>query len=314
MIGDDSTTSAVPSSPTSTGNVPSLRQPGDGVAGVVGRVEQRHERAVVDGQQGVHRDQRMPAPASSRSAPGSAQSDVFSTVDRQLEQAPACRRPTGRSTRTTPSTRSRCRTRRPTTAPVRRAQHLDLVAGGQARTPRHGSHRRGAAAGSGRGRSRARPPRPTATHVDAVDVDGPSTGTNAVAAVEAASTARCCTCRQRTRTCSTAAGPGIDDDLGAHASTARSRRAAAQRRRREHAELPAQLVLPRRRPVRVQHVALVEHGVGHRAGRREAIAACRVRHHAVLTGFLQQALDRRRPTSGSARAALNRWRASSVSG
>ena len=41
----------------------------------------------------------------------------------------------------------------------------------------------------------------------------------------------------------------------------------------EHAELPAHLVLPRRRPVGVEHVALVEDGIGDRLRRREAVAS-----------------------------------------
>ena len=79
-------------------------------------------------------------------------------------------------------------------------------------------------------------------------------------------------------------------------------------RRREHAELPAHLVLLRRGAVRVEHVALVQHGVGHRPSRRRRIG----RSSALLAGFLQQLLEGVVPGRQGA-AALNRVSASSVS-
>ncbi len=47
----------------------------------------------------------------------------------------------------------------------------------------------------------------------------------------------------------------------------------------EHAPLEAHLVLRRRRPIRVQHVPLVEDGIGHRPRRGEAVPASRARSH-----------------------------------
>ena len=88
------------------------------------------------------------------------------------------------------------------------------------------------------------------------------------------------------------------------------------RRRREHAELPAQLVLPGRGPVRVQHVALVEHGVGDGARRRRSGRRRRPVGAAVTRPPPRPpsaAARRPRPRSAGPAAALNRVSASSVS-
>ena len=84
---------------------------------------------------------------------------------------------------------------------------------------------------------------------------------------------------------------------------------------RDHAELPAELVLPRRRPVGVQDVALVEHGVGDLAGPlegRPAVGGARSAHSRSLAGLLEQRLEACSQV-GSARVALNRSRSSRVS-
>ena len=64
------------------------------------------------------------------------------------------------------------------------------------------------------------------------------------------------------------ASPGSIDALGARTTIAHDGSCCDLGRRHEHAELPADLVLPRRGSVRIQDVALVENGVGDRAGRR----------------------------------------------
>ena len=79
-----------------------------------------------------------------------------------------------------------------------------------------------------------------------------------------------------------AARLGLQQHLGAAA-----RGFGAVGRRGEHAELPAQPVLLRRRPVGVQQVPLEQHGVGHRADLVQGTD-----RSAHTAGFLQQAFQR----------------------
>ncbi len=81
------------------------------------------------------------------------------------------------------------------------------------------------------------------------------------------STARHCTCRNRTWTRGVPPGRMSTDAVSPLRSPTR---AGLGPLRREQAELPAQLVLGRVRPVRVEQVALVQHGVGDPAGRDHA--------------------------------------------
>ena len=68
---------------------------------------------------------------------------------------------------------------------------------------------------------------------------------------------------------------------------------------RQHAELPAHLVLAGRRPVGVEDVPLVEDGVGHRSGRREAVLSswrverisCRWRSRPLLPGLFEERVE-----------------------
>ena len=106
---------------------------------------------------------------------------------------------------------------------------------------------------------------------------------------------RCCTCRQRTRTCRTGVAPG--STMHSVRTDERSETVALGYGRDEHAELPADLVLAGRGAVRVEHVALVEHGVGDGACAGEAITVGAVASLTLLSGFLEQHARASRPTS-----------------
>ena len=162
-----------------------------------------------------------------------------------------------------------------------------LVVGGEAMIGARRGRRPRAAGGTVRGRSRARPPRPTAptgrrrrrgcrparSRRGVARLDG------TVLHLQAAHAHGCSGRRRRDRPRPRCASTTRSDAFGGGVG-----------RRHEHAELPAQLVLPGRRPVRVEHVALVEDGVGD--ARRATVERRSVtRHSALLAGFLQQLLD-----------------------
>ena len=99
--------------------------------------------------------------------------------------------------------------------------------------------------------------------------------------------------------------PGIDDALGAQ----RPPLGAVEldlALRHEHAELPAQLVLASRGAVRVEDVALVEHGVGDRSGSGEPVPS-----HSPAPASLSRTSNVSSHVT-SARRALNRARSSST--
>ena len=219
---------------------------------------------------------------SSRVRPGSDQSVVFSTVTATVRSAPGPGRPVGRDAHE--ARHGSPIAHGPTDdAGRRRASSSHVGAGGK-----HERHRRSARPSGNRGiggeidlvldgfvpRHPSRRPRRARRPAD----HWPSRDCRSIE--------RRCTWRHRTRTCSRGESPGStthsvrhDDrsdavvlDLGG---------------RHQHPELPADLVLPCRRSVRVEHVALVEHRVGDRARGSE-------RGRSSLR-FLEQMLDREVP-------------------
>ena len=261
---------------------------GDCLGGAVRWLEQRHERAVVDGEQGVHGDERVAGDVVARRARiapvgdvldadgdgevrpwavGPARLDAHHTVD----GLPGPHGPAGN-------------------VAGRRREVVDRTAGREV----DGYLPTGVGCRQqiqfGRSSARVRLPRPTRPmsrrrrQSDSVGLKRPPS--------IASSMRRCWTCRQRTRTCSRGDAPGIDDALGAQRPPLGAVELGLALRH-EHAELPAQLVLAGRGAVRVEDVALVEHGIGDRPGGGEPVPA-----HSPAPGFLEQDLQRlvpRRP-------------------
>ena len=252
----------------------------------------------------MHRDERPRARRVSRGAP-SPTSPCCSRRSRRRESSAPGPGAHSEVTRTRPDTARARGTARPTT-PVAGQQAPRIAALGAAETALRSVRRRGSREIGGRSIS-CSTASSHGTHF-APSTSSSSTGPIHCPLATAGRASAVCTCRHRTRTCSAARRPGSTTHSVRHRRALRRRRARLGRRH-QHAELPAHLVLPRRRPVRIQHVALVEHGVGDRAGaRRTGPRASR-----LLAGFLQELLDRVVPASASARAALNRVSASSVS-
>ncbi len=287
MIGDDSTTSSSPSSPIEHREGAVVAAPGDGVARRTraGRAATRTSR------------RRRPAACARRPAsgasprrgrpPASHQSVMFSTVDGDRVRygpgpsataadahhavdglalaGPPGRRLAGRSAAPRPRRRRAGRTARRAAAAAGSsvdAGDVDVVL------------------------DRLVPRRPTRLPSTSSDVDR-----REAAAGSAASTVRGCTCRNGPARRAAAPAPGstITSVRIDHRSEPS---ASAQRRGASTPNCQRTWFFARRRPVRVQHVALVEHGVGHRAGRGEAIGRARRASSHVLAGFLQQALER----------------------
>ena len=118
-----------------------------------------------------------------------------------------------------------------------------------------------------------------------IDVDEPAARRLGVAA------SRTWSCRKRRKVRATVGlGGGAGAAAGTGSPSGRPRPTRGRRARRpEHAELPAHLVLARGRPVRVEQVALVEHGVGDGAGLRRGSST---RSSAARgSGRRQQGLD-----------------------
>ena len=232
MIGDDSTT--VSPSPTSTGNVPSLVHPCDRVARVVGRIEQRDERAVVDGEQRVHRDERVAhGDVARRVERQTSRSSSRPSTDDLEEHARSCR-PSSARPAATASTRLALPADPAHELTARRAQLLDGVGAGEAAGRRSRS-----AAATGKQRDVGDVelvldrlvPRHEALAVDVELVDrrrSPTSGS-------CASIVRRCTWRQRTRTVSFGSAPGstmhsVRQRRSAPSRSPRRRRAARARR------------------------------------------------------------------------------------
>ncbi len=78
----------------------------------------------------------------------------------------------------------------------------------------------------------------------------------------------------------------------------------------EHAELPADLVLGRGGAVGIEHVPLVEDGVGHRLGRAEPIADGN--GHGTVSATAAKRCSMARSQVGRPREARNRWSSSNV--
>ena len=217
---------------------------------------------------------------SSRRSPASHQSVTFST-----------RHPQPWSAGTGPGTsldRRPARRRRPATARARPARRCRASSTSRARREREAESSRGRRTARGRRRRRrrrARPPRPTSPTA------APSTSswaTGAKPSPTAASTVRAWTWRNRTRTSTVAVDPELDDAPRSACAQLLGAVGLGEGPGGEDAELPAHLVLGRRRPVRVEHVALVEHGVGDLAGPRRTPVAAGSR---LTVGLLQQPLE-----------------------
>ena len=246
----------LPSAPISTGNVASLWQPRVAAVGVLRRLEEAHEGAVVDGQQRVHGRERTVQgliAGRTRLVVVNGVLDLHGDVEEGV-------RPVG------PARRD-AHLRRHGPPPAHDAAHdvtvlvldgIDLDAGVEVQT--HDG------AGTGDGQQR------DGGQVDLVldgfgEVDvGDAADDEAVDRPERAVTGGTLDAALLDLQAADADAQhgdvaGVDDHLGA---VGPALRAVGLRppSGRQHPEGPADLVLPRRRPVRVEHVALVEHGVG----------------------------------------------------
>ncbi len=279
-------------------------------SGVIGRIERRDERAVVDGEHRVHGHERVPqdlVAASARLAPGGRVLDLHG----QLDQGPRAVGPRGRDPRAAVDGLAGAH-QPPPHASIGGLDRLGVLPFGQMK--------RLLEAGRGQGEDG-----------EGADVDDLLDGL-VPSDVEDAVDLQACGRHEPLAAgerldgaplhLETAQadvqhrlGTGVDHAFGAHAPSLRvvGRAIAA---RGQHAELPSLLVLARRGAVRVEHVALVEHGVGHRPRRGEPIGR---RTRAVLgphdTSFpaCWSSCSNVSSQVGRARATLNRRRASSVS-
>ena len=309
MIGDDSITSVVRRRRSAPGSVPSFAQPATAAARVARagraarRTRRRRRRAACARRPASAAWRRL---ARRRRRPPSRV--VFSTSTATLEQRARARRPIGarRGTDAVDRLAAAARSGRP--APDRAAELLDVSAprsvNGNSCAPSRRQSRSG-----GEVDLAARPPRPTCTQrapstsSSSTGTKPPSGGAPRPCGAAPGGSARARSSRgvaARARRCTRCASP-----------SAPTRRASANGRRHEHAELPAQLVL--RAPTRGTDRARSPR----RARRRRPRAARRTRveprsRHAPRPASFSSC-STRRPTSGSARSALKRGEASSVS-
>ena len=309
MIGDDSTTSRSPSSPASTGNVPMFSHPSTAAfANSGGSMLDTKAPSLTARRVWTAASERRTT--SSRGASGSLHAVVFSTRTRTRTSGYG---PSSHSdvTRTTPFTGSRVRTSRATGSAPSAVTDLRLAAGVEGEWER---------------------PLPPPAGVERVEhdvaevellLDGLVPG-RVPAAVDLdrfdpAEVAVPGTDLDGARLHLEAAEldiegrvvAGLDDALGLH----RPRLGAgglAVVPRSEHPELPADLVLGGRRPVRVQDVALVQHRVTDRAGPFErSVEVARDGHPSSPASL--SSVSSAWSHVGRARRPLKAWRRSSVS-
>ncbi len=285
-----------PPSPTSTGNVPSLAQPATASAAVVGRVEQRHEGTVVDREQRVDGDER---PGHHRVAvgPAAVPNGGVLDLDGEPHQGGGAIGP-GRRDPDDPLDRLTAAHRTADDDAGGRGERLHVV---DRREHERVQARRPSETGSTAIRSRSISCSTASSHATqrAPSTSTLSAGSKPRPSGRATSTWRCCTWRQRMRTDTVASPPGSTTTSVRIAERSRAIGLRAGRRD-EHTELPSELVLAGRGAVRVQHVPLVEHGVGH--GPRVATDR---------SGSVAGSTSRppRRPPSAAARRPPPRWAA-----
>ena len=253
--------------------------------GIVGRIEQRDERAVVDREQRVHGDERVAHRDVTRRVGLGPVGDVLDLDDHLDEDArgvgPVGADAHDRVDRLAPPAHAARRSRR-----VGGAQLLDRVGSGE--VPRDGPFDVGEREQRGcrRGRSRARPLRPTAR--SARRRRRARRPRRSLLRRRRASIVRRCTCRHRTRTVSARVGAGIDDALGPASSSAPSRRPRRTRAARA------------RRTASASGSSAPTRGTGRaRSPRRAPRRRRRARRRsgrwstsrALLPGFLEEPLD-----------------------
>ena len=263
MIGDDSTTSGRAVGRPARGRCRrcGTRRPPRPRRG---RVEQRDERAVVDGQEGVGSRR---ANGQSLVAGGAAADHVGGVLDRDATFRSAL----GPSAHGGDTHDGRARR-----APLAHhpaddlagasASAANVTPAGKANGTSRCAHRRAEQRDGRRGRPRARPPRPTAPRRSATSRRRPArTAVDGRLDRRVVGPGGSGCARERRRP------PGIDEALGAHRPALATPSASAPARGASTPNCHRIWFFARRRPVGIQDVALVEHRVGDGACGLEAV-------------------------------------------